>query len=343
MPRAFSFLRDALLPLIVFPGLIAFGIRFIFGHLFESGLSEALGSACIPGASTATSYHLPYTGLEAVDAALCPFVAFFHAALDEPDAVALLTYFIGTAGSLIVIPAVEGWRAGRSAFLAYPVIFGLLSQVISIGITFPIYWLVFILSGGANMTRGKISQAHAEAIMFGAIAGATIPSVGLLALRDPVVTAIWQPYPAYVSLAQSAHLAFRSASKRSESGYKTTQFMYIGMLILCSSTHIATIWPLFTDFDTIRRVYIPSVVAPAPSVSAGVRVLHFLKWDMGFGLASSIIATLWFARNLKEVIALAAWNVIAIPVIGPGAALIGAALWRESKFQDTSDVKIKKK
>jgi len=269
-------------------------------------------------------------------------VVFFHAALDEPDAFALLTYFIGTGGPLIAIPAVEGWRAGRSAFIAYPVIFGLLSQTLTIGITFPIYWLVFILSGGANITLGKIKQAHAEATVFGVMVGATIPSICLLALSDPVVTAIWQPYPIYVSLAQYAHLAFRPASKHAESGYKTIRFMYIGMFILASSAHIATIWPLITDFSTIQRVYLPSLTAPVQSASIGVRVLHFLKWDLALGLASSIIATLWFARNLKETLALAAWNVIATPVFGPGAALTGAAVWRESSLQDTSIPKVKR-
>ncbi|GLB35146.1 hypothetical protein LshimejAT787_0207110 [Lyophyllum shimeji] len=72
--------------------------------------------------------------------------------------------------------------------------------------------------------------------------------------------------------------------------------------------------------------------------SAGIRALNLLKWDLALGFGSSILATLWFASNLKQIIALFAWNVIATPVLGPGAALTGAALWREASLQGVASV-----
>ncbi|KAF8070074.1 hypothetical protein FPV67DRAFT_1486086 [Lyophyllum atratum] len=307
MTRTRSVPRDTILPLVVFPSLILLAKRFIFGHLYESGLAKHLAGACTPAAAAVTPYHRPYTGVHHVDACLCPLVTFFHAALDEPDALSFLTYFVGVAAPLIAIPAIEGWRAGRSGFIAYPVIFGLLSQTLTVGMTFPIYWLIFMLSGGANTSRteAKITRAHAEAIVFAIIVGGTIPSVCLLMLSDPQVTAIWQPYPIYVSLAQFLYLAFRPASKHSESGYKTIRFLYISMFILTSSAHILTIWPLIMDFAAIQR--------RQPTV--GIRVLDFLKWDAGFGLGASIIATFWFARNVKEVVVMAFWNETAVPKV----------------------------
>ncbi|KAF5386874.1 hypothetical protein D9615_001688 [Tricholomella constricta] len=347
MVRTWSVIRDGLVPLILFSSLVFGAKRFIFGHLYDSGLAKHLASACTSQATTTTHYRLSYVGHDKTDAFLCPIVTFFHAAIAFPDALSGLTYFVGIGGPLIAMPVVESWRAGRSIFIAYPVIFGLLSQTISIGMTFPIYWLIFILSGGANAGRGggtgdaKITQAHAEAIVFGLVVGAIIPTVGMLVLEDPQVTAIWQLYPIYVSLAQYAHLALRPASKHSQPGYKTIRFLYLALFLISSSVHISTIWPLITNFNHIQRVFLPATMAPAHSTAVGLRVLHFLKWDLAFGLGAAILATLWFARNFTETIAMAAWNVIATPVFGPGAALAGAALWRESTLQATESPKIK--
>lgn len=259
--------------------------------------------------------------------------------MESPDAITFLTYFIGIGAPLGVIPAVEGWRIGRSWLIAYPVIFGLLGQVFTIGVTMPLYWFIFVLSGGADIGKSsepgsaRVTQAHAEAIIFGIVIGAIIPSVGMLLLEDPQVTAIWQPYPIYVSIAQLAHLAFRPASKHPESGYVTIRALYIGMFIISSSVHISTIWPLIKDLGVIQNTFLPSTVVPHHATSMADRVLHFLKWDLTFGFAASILATLWFARSTRELIALMGWNAFAIPVLGPGAALTGAALWRESHLQ----------
>ncbi|KAG6854965.1 hypothetical protein C0991_009788 [Blastosporella zonata] len=338
MARTWSLTRDAFLPLVLFTSLAYYATRFIFGHLEASGLALSLRGACAPESITnAQPYRLVYTGLHKADAILCTLVTFFHAALDEPDAITALKYFVGICAPLITLPTIESCRAGRGVFIALPVILGLASQIATIGFTFPIYWLIFIVSGGANIGWGRhsdaiITQAHAEAVIFGLLVGAAIPSVGMLVLADPNVTAIWQPYPAYVSIAQLIHLLIRPASKHSTSGYKTIRLLYISMFILSSSIHIATIWPLIADADTVLRVYLPSFVVPQHSTTVGHRVLHFLKWDLTFGFGSSLLATLWFARSLIGVFTLLAWNIVASVVLGPGAALAGAALWRESSL-----------
>ncbi|KAG6869066.1 hypothetical protein C0993_003386 [Termitomyces sp. T159_Od127] len=339
MARTWSLVRgiDGLVPIALFSGLAYFAAHFTFGHLNKSGLGQSLQGACHPRHTDAQPYRLVYTGLHQVDELLCTLVAFFHAALDEPDALKALSYIVGAAAPFIAIPTIESCRAGRGMAISLPVILGLLSQVFTVGVTFPIYWLIFIVSGGAKIGRrrpedAKITQAHAEAVVFGLIVGAAIPSVGMLVLSDPIVTAIWQPYPAYVSIAQVFHLLIRPASKHSTTGYKTIRLLYLSMFIVYSSIHIATIWPLFKDIDTLFRVYLPSFTIPDRTATAAVRVLHFLKWDVTFCFSSSILATLWFTNTMKEVLSLLAWNVIAIPLFGPGAAFAGVALWRESSL-----------
>ncbi|KAG5645880.1 hypothetical protein DXG03_005027 [Asterophora parasitica] len=347
MARTWSVLRDGLVPLILFSGLVLGAKHFIFGHLHESGLDKHLANACSPQSTTITHYRLSYVGHGTTDAILCPLVTFFHRAFSVPDALSGLAYFLGVGGPLIAIPSVESWRTGRSVLIAYPVIYGLLSQTLTVGLVYPIYWLIFILSGSANTGRGggrpedaKITQGHAEAIIFGLLVGAVVPTVGMLVLDDPVVTAMWQPYPAYVSLAQYAHLALRPASKHSDSGYKTIRFLYLALFMISSSVHISTIWPLISkDLTTIQRLFLPTISSPTRSTEAGLRVLHFLKWDLTFGLSAAMFATLWFARDLTESVALVAWNVTVTVALGPGAALAGAALWRESSLQPITKVK----
>jgi hypothetical protein len=46
-------------------------------------------------------------------------------------------------------------------------------------------------------------------------------------------------------------------------------------------------------------------------------------------MGPSLLGTLWFARNAKQVVLITLWNVIVTVVVGPGAAVSGVLLWRE--------------
>lgn len=344
-------LADVILPFTMFPALSALAFHYILGHMNQTGLDVKLADRCNPlFEGHATPYLIQYTGIKGLDGhGLCPLVSFFHAAIAAPNALSFLTYFAGIGAPLSIIPAVEGWRNGRSLFVAFPVIFGIFCQILTVGVTMPIYWLLFIVTGGVSYTQGAkvtknpiVSQAHAEAIVFGVVVGAVIPSVAMLILEDPHVTAIWQPYPVYVTIAQYAHLAFRPASKHSKSGYPTIRALYIGAFIVSSSVHFSTIWPIVDDLSTLKTIFLPSVTSPDPLTDIGHKVLHFLKWDFFFGFASSILATLWFAESLAQFLALSVWITIGTPLVGPGAVVMGAFLWRESRLQGRVAGKSKK-
>ncbi|KAF9456121.1 hypothetical protein BDZ94DRAFT_1230104 [Collybia nuda] len=334
--------KDVVLPLTIFPVLSALAFHYILRHMNQTGLDAKLTDGCNPlFDGHVTPYLIQYTGIKGLDGhGLCPLVTFFHAAIATPDALSFLTYFVGVAAPLAIIPAVEGWREGRSLFIAFPVLFGILCQTLTVGVTMPIYWMLFIITGGASSTRATeatknpvVSQGHAEAIIFGVVVGAVIPSVAMLVLEDPHVTAIWQPYPVYVTIAQYAHLAIRPASKHSKSGYPTIRALYIGAFIICSSVHFSSIWPIVGDRNKLMTVFLPSLTSPDPSTDVGHKVLHFLKWDMFFGFASFTLATLWFAGGAAHLLLLSIWIMFGTPLIGPGAVVMGAFLWRESCLQ----------
>lgn len=304
----------------------------------SSGLYLTLADRCNPlfeFEEHVTPYLIKYTGLRGLDLyALCPLVSFSHEAIAYPDAISFFTYFVGISAPLPIIPAVEGWRSDRSRYIAFPVIFGILCQTLTVGVMMPIYWLVFIVTGGVDRTKNPtVSQAHAESIVFGVLVGAVIPSIAMLILEDPQVTAIWQAYPIYVTLAQYALLIFRPASKHSRSGYSIIRALYISAFIVCSYIHISTIWPLLGNVDAVKSIFIPSRMSPDPSANTGYKVLHLLKWDLFFTFASSMFTTLWFAENLYQLFTLSAWIVVGTPVVGPGAVVTAAFLWRESQLQ----------
>lgn len=307
--------------LLVFPCLTALSVHFIFR---QSGLSR-LSAQC-----TTTSY----TGLGSIDTPLCGLVTFFQTLMASPTHFSFLKYFSGNGAPFVVLPIVEAYRTGQSRLLAYPLIWGLASQLFTMAVTTTVYCFVFLLLGGVERGRKSdirlITQADAEAIVFGIIAGAVIPTVAMMVLQDPYVTAMWQLYPAYVAIGHFLHLLFRPASRYSQSGHRTIQALFIGSFIVSSSTHISIVWPMINDYDTLREFFIPSISMLDPSTDLSLQVLELLQWDFAFSFVSVAVTSLWFASNLKQFIGIIAWYIGAIPTIGFGAAVIGVAIWRDN-------------
>lgn len=245
-----------------------------------------------------------------------------------------LTYFLGNGGPFVILSIVEAYRTGHNRLLAYPLIWGLGSQLFSMGVTSTVYCFVFLLFGGVERGRKSsirlITQADAEAIVFGVIAGVVIPTAAMLVWQDPYITAIWQLYPVYVYIAHFLHLQIRPASQYSQSGYTTIQALFIGCFIISSSIHISIVWPKINDYDTLREFFIPSVSMLDPSTDLTLQAFDLLKWDFAFSFVSLTVTSLWFASNLKQFMAIVAWYIAAIPTIGFGAAVIGVAVWRDN-------------
>lgn len=247
-----------------------------------------------------------------------------------------LAYFLGTGGLFVILPFVEAYRIGQHRLLAYPLIWSLGSQIVPLAAISTVYCFTFLLLGGVERGRKNslhlITQADAEAIVFGIIAGAVIPTAAMLVLKDPYVTAIWQLYPVYVSIANFLHLRIRPASQYSQSGFKTIQALFVGCFIISSSIHVSVVWPMINDYDSLVAFFIPSVSMFVfdPSTDLALQIFDLLKWDFAFSFVSVVITSLWFASNLKQFTAIIAWYISAIPVIGFGAAVTGVAIWHNN-------------
>ncbi|KAH9981489.1 hypothetical protein BGW80DRAFT_1270480 [Lactifluus volemus] len=306
------------LPAILFLALAYGGHHFLIGHLTQSGGAALLAAQCPPNPGP---YSIRYVGLPYLDRLLCFLVAFFQSNFDNPDMLPFSGDFLASLATPIALTFIEAARSGRSTLLAFPASLGLFYQTQGAGAAFPFYWLALILSGHARMDRctaaAKIDQAKAEAVLFAVLIGFVVPSALLSTMQDPVVTLLWQFFPAWMWLAQTGHLFFRPSSRFHTSGYWTVQATFVFTFLSSAISHFAAVWPAGNDLALLKDLY-PSFATHA-----------FLQWDAAFTFSSSLLGTLWFASNAKQVALIVLWNVIATVVVGPGAAVSGVLLWRE--------------
>jgi hypothetical protein len=323
--------HTAFLPAILFLTLAYGGHHFLIGHLTQSGGAALLVAQCPPNPGP---YSIRYVGLHYLDRLLCFLVAFFQSNFDNPDMLPFSGDFIASLATPIALTFIEAARSGRSTLLAFPAFLGLFYQTLGAGAAFPFYWLALILSGHARMDRctaaAKIDQAKAEAALFAVLIGFVVPSALLSTMQDPVVTLLWQFFPAWMWVTQAGHLFFRPSSRFHTSGYWTVQATFVFTFLSSAISHFAAVWPASNDLALLKDLYVPSILPLNPATISLPSATHaFLQWDAAFTFSSSLLGTLWFASNAKQVALIVLWNVIATVVVGPGAAVSGVLLWRE--------------
>ncbi|KAK7035748.1 uracil-DNA glycosylase [Favolaschia claudopus] len=320
----------AYIPLLVFPALTALAFNFTLGHMMASGLAEDLDPHCPPTVGS-TAYRLKYSGVDAIDSTLCGLVSFFHLSLDSHIVRSYLVYFFNTSLPLVAVPALEAMRSGRPSALALPFLLGLGGQLFTIGATIPLYWCLFIVTGAAGAAPKaskptQITAAHAQAAIFGIFIGGLVTTVCLLWLEDPYVTALWQIFPVLQLVAEKAHLFVRPArNSGAASGFRWIQALYILAFVAASSTHVSAL----ATMSSWQDFFLPSL-APRIGAASELKALDMLQWDITFAFASTMLATLWFGRNARQVVTILLWNIIGSILVGPGAAITAVALWRES-------------
>jgi hypothetical protein len=238
---------------------------------------------------------------------------------------------------LVVIPFVEATRKGRPSVLGFPLVVGLLTQIMTVAYTLSAYFLIFVLSDAARVhirvrgNDGRITRTHAKATLYGHIIGLALPTVVMLYMDNAYITAIWQPYPIFVTLIQDTILLFSSPSELSSSGYAITQATYFFGFLSSATTHFTIVLRRLGDLPTLRGVLLPSIALLDPKTTTLEQgVIDFLKWDGILCVIACVLATFWFARDVKDFFGILAWHVIATLAFGPGATIAGVFMWRES-------------
>lgn len=214
----------------------------------------------------------------------------------------------------------------------------------TVAYTLSAYFLIFVLSDAARLHSrprgrdGSISRAHAKATLFGHLVGMAVPTGVMLYMDHAYITAIWQPYPFFFTLVQSTGLLFSSPSERSSSGYAITQATYLFGFITSAIAQFTIVLPRFWDLPALKSILLPSISSLDPTTTTLEQgVIDFLKWDGILCIIPCMLATFWFARDVKELFGIFAWHVVATLAFGPGAAIAGAFMWRESLLNGQGD------
>jgi len=202
----------------------------------------------------------------------------------------------------------------------------------------PLYFLVDILTGTYALTgpQALVPKLAAESIQFSLIFAYLLPS-GIMKVfpTSPRALAYWQMFPLYMTIAQYVYRTLFSSravsSTGSTTGTKTIQRMFIFTFVLSAVTHWVSVGPLFGDAEALISFFI-APLEPNPH-SAAIGALNMLQWDGVFFWGSTMLASLWWTRNATEAALMALWHVFTGLIFGPGAAISGAAFWRESVLQ----------
>jgi hypothetical protein len=258
----------------------------------------------------------------------------------------LATKWILSSAILVIIPFVEATRKGRPSVLGFPLTVGLMTQIMTVAYTLSAYFLVFVLSGAARLhirvrgNEGSITRAHAKATLYGYIIGMAVPTAVMLYMDHAYITAIWQPYPIFFTLVQTIGLLFSSPSEMSSSGYAITQSTYLFGFLSSAIAHFTIILPRLGDLPALSRLLLPSIALLDPMTTTLEQgIIDFLKWDGILCLIPCVLATFWFARDVKDFFGILAWHVVATLAFGPGAAIAGVFMWREFLLNEQDDKK----
>jgi len=288
----------------------------------------------VENASKVFPYRLSYTGIDFLDYFSCGMVATFQGQLGDRNATEFLNYLFSCFLPTTLIFAIEALRPGVSKAISMPNLFLFVAQSGTAGVLFPIYWAFYIAGGNVENRRNvSLAAVHLDEVVaasFAFVFGSVAPVLGMLQLKSAYAILVWQFFPLYIALLQFAYSKAAPPSKTYKSGFPLIRFLYIVSFILSSSAHITAVWPKITGISWPSAFDLPSSNPSSISTSTVFLLHNFLKWDVVFFVGSFALASLWFARNFKELLGFVLWYVLATPIFGPASAVTGVFIYDEA-------------
>ncbi|KAJ7575405.1 hypothetical protein C8J56DRAFT_871468 [Mycena floridula] len=316
--------RDVVLPIALFTSLSAVAANFLFGNLMlQSGLAAHMSASCPwspPENPGDYPYRLKYTGILPFDTVVCMLCSFFQYNVNTKIS-PFFIYFSACGLVLNLIPALEARRRGGSPHISHTIILGIMTKLSPVAVVLPLYWLLMILTGAPKARDSGLSRNDVESVLFSIIVGHILPTIAMFFLDSPHAIAIWHYAPVWIFLAQKAW-----SQKTSEPAIQMLRKTWLMVFVIGAAAHIHYVWP--KDKDSLKAFILPSLYPDRTTLEEAV--YDFMKWDFLFGFASVILASLWFVGDWKKVALAVAWYSVALPLLGPGAAVAAVALWRDT-------------
>ncbi|PYH88017.1 hypothetical protein BO71DRAFT_392372 [Aspergillus ellipticus CBS 707.79] len=348
---------------LTLPLLSAFTVYAIWNYGEANGLlalsKESMMRQTLPGSDAAL--RTVYTGVPQLDELLTTLTTFFWPTTDgSHPALTLHTLgFAGTFGSAWILIALESWRHGNAwTIAAFPLVFGLSAQILTFAFAAPLYCALqlFFSPTASSPTPSTIlvprTILHALPLVF--TLSFTLPSI-LMVLPTPntdlkqIFIALWQPFPAYISLLLTLlHPVISPLVRPDPTGRKdrrALRFLYAFTFANTAIPHIVS-WTV-----SLAAVLAPGILAkearaqlhpavvfgiPLPwavpvvrveSVAEGVHA--FLRWDYLIGSAAMVVwAGALYGVAQRRVFGCVGWAglVVKVLLLSLVAGPVGAAV-----------------
>ncbi|KAL5342126.1 hypothetical protein BJX70DRAFT_336807 [Aspergillus crustosus] len=300
-------------------------------------VSSSVASGRLPGSDA--PLRRVYTGVGPIDELLTVLVVFFWPTTDGSH-LSLFVHsigFSGTFGSAWVLVTLESWRRGNAWTVAgFPVVFGLMAQVLTIAFAGSLYGAVQLFTSVTAVKPTaeniRVPRAVLKAIPLVFLVGFMVPtSLLLVPVSEHVTTdlkqvfiALWQPWPAYVSILLTiVHIVFSpfTTNDNNVEGGRATlrslRWVYAFAFGHAALSHIIS-WtiPLATLVapQLFKEEYLnalhPSAVFEIPKPwetpvlvdNLGAGVHAFLRWDYLISSAGILIWALTLYQNAHRTV-----------------------------------------
>ncbi|KAI9367662.1 hypothetical protein BJX61DRAFT_283399 [Aspergillus egyptiacus] len=332
---------------LLLPLLSAFVFYAIFYYAEGNGTNKLVLESIAAGKLPASDAPLRtvYTGIDPLDQLLTVLIVFFWPTVDGEN-LSLLVHsigFSGTFGSAWVLVCMEAWRKGNAWTVAsFPMVIGLLAQVLTFAFAAPLYGALHLFTSvTATEPRAdnmRIPRAVVNAIPFVFFLGYLVPTNLLIVPVSEHVTtdlkqifiALWQPWPAYVSILLTVvHIIFSPFTKNDDNikggraAMSSLRWVYAFAFGNAALTHIISwVIPLATVaaprlfkeeyLQPLHPLAVFSIPRPweTPSLveNVGAGVHAFLRWDYLIGCTGVLTWAVSLYRAAHRVVYGSAWS-----------------------------------
>ncbi|PYI09224.1 hypothetical protein BO78DRAFT_337965 [Aspergillus sclerotiicarbonarius CBS 121057] len=351
---------------LVLPLFSLFTLYAIWYYAEVNGLlslaRESIARNTLPGSDA--PLRTTYTGLPQLDHLLTTLTTFFWPTTDgSHPALTLHTLgFAGTFGTAWILITLESWRRGNAWTLAaYPLVFGLSAQTLTFAFAAPLYCALqlstSITSQAPTAVNIHIPRSVLHALPWVFAVSYILPStLMILPISEALTTdlkqifiALWQPFPAYISILLTVMNAvfspLTSTDRTGRKDLRALSFVYAFAFANTAITHLVT-WtislttilaPAILD-ERFRGELHPNIVFgnPTPWTSPVVQVqsvaegVHaFLRWDYLIGSVGMVVWAGALHAGAQRVVygAVGWWRLIVkVVLLAVVAGPVGAAV-----------------
>ncbi|KAL0936021.1 uncharacterized protein CTRU02_208236 [Colletotrichum truncatum] len=320
-----------------------------------NGLNDALGRHL-------EAEPIPFTSVKQLDALLTLLVRFFQPIVTGNDLpLTLFCVFMGgQVLALHMLILIEGMRFGsRGKIISYTSAWGILWQLITIGATLPVYFLVWLWTSGvsgattpdAYAAAISIDQVEARAITGAWTFGVLLPSIfaGLPSPRiisqqmQEVALAVWQGFPLWTGLWQVflaglvrlLDLIPEAIRDKPETKIGRFHKIYAYTLTFVALSYYGTFGYVYFKAGASPVELLKDILRPTspwdstPMASVEKGTLTLLQWDLYCSVSATwtwiayvAYARAGFGQVIVDLVKGALWSV----VVGPGGAAL-AVIW----------------